>query len=64
MFSFQGFCLDFQSFAVAYKPFQNTYFPEHLSMAASVCVEIGLLKLKTIFSLKWPEKLLFLEKIL
>ena len=56
MFSFQGFCLDFQSFAVAFKPFQNTYFPEHLSVAASVCVEIVLLKLKTI--------LLFLEKIL
>ena len=41
---FQGFCLDFKSFAV-FKTFQNTYFPEHLSMAASACVETILSKL-------------------
>ena len=36
---FQGFCLDFKSFAVVFKIFQNTYFPEQLSMTVSVCVE-------------------------
>ena len=42
---FQTFCLDFKSFAAIFKTFQNTYFPEHLSMAASVSVETGLSKL-------------------
>ena len=42
---FQGFCLDFKSFAVAFKTFQNIYFPEHLSMATSVCVITVLSKL-------------------
>ena len=37
---FQGFCLDFQSFAVIFKTF-----PEHLSMTTSVCVETVLSKL-------------------
>ena len=42
---FQGFCIDFKSFAVVFKTFQDTYFPEHLSMAASVYVETVLSKL-------------------
>ena len=42
---FQGFCLNFKWFAVVSKTFQNTYFPEQLSMAASVCVETVRLKL-------------------
>ena len=42
---FQGFCLDFKSFAVVFKTFQNTYFPEHLSMAVSLCMETVLSKL-------------------
>ena len=42
---FQEFCLDFKSFAVVFKTFRNAYFPEHLSMAASVCVETVLSKL-------------------
>ena len=40
---FQGFCLE--SFVVVFKTFQNTYFPEHLSIVASVCVETVLSKL-------------------
>ena len=42
---FQGFCLDFKSFAVVFKTLQNTYCLEHLPMAASLCVETVLLKL-------------------
>ena len=42
---FQEFCLDFKRFPVVFKTFQDTFFPEHLSMAASVCVETVLLKL-------------------
>ena len=42
---FQGFCLRFKSFTVIFKTSQKTYFPEHLSMAASVCVETVLSKL-------------------
>ena len=42
---FSRILLDFRSFAVVFKTFQNTYFPEHSSIAASVCVGIVLLKL-------------------
>ena len=42
---FQGFCLDFKSFAVVFKIFHNTYFPEHFSIAVSVCVKAILSKL-------------------
>ena len=52
---FQRFCQDFRSFAVVFKTFQNIYFPEHLPMAASVCVE-------TVFS-KLP-RLLFKDVLL
>ena len=44
-FIFQEFCLDFKSLTVILKAFQSTYFREHLSMAASVCVETLLSKL-------------------
>ena len=43
--TFQGFCPDFKSFVVVFKTFQSTYFPEHLFMAASVCVETVLLRI-------------------
>ena len=42
---FQVFCLRFKSFAENLKTSQKTYFPEHLSMAPSVCVETVLSKL-------------------
>lgn len=42
---FQGFSLDFKSFDVVFKTFQSTCFPEHLSVAASACVETVLSKL-------------------
>ena len=42
---FQGSCLDFKSFAIVFETFQNTHFTEHLSMAASACVETALSKL-------------------
>ena len=45
VFLFQGFCSDFESFAAVFKTFHSTYFPQHYSMTASVCVETVLSKL-------------------